>query len=109
MPTVGAMFVGSFGYDQTNIEAFQVIERRGKKSVRLQRVHVRPAGVRPYDGHCGEVAPVRDYFDMSHYGVTRVVKFYGKKPNALPYIRIGDVMTLFYASDGTTFYRSSYA
>jgi len=104
-PTVGAILVASWGFEQTNVDAVQVVERRGKKSVRVRRLHVSPAGAHPFDGWSGTVAPSRDFFMLSHAPLTRVVKF---GHDARPYVKIGDSFFR-YTDEGAVFYRSTYA
>lgn len=105
-PPIGTVFVTSWGvfmtlwgYDQTNVDAYQVVSHHGKTTVGLRKVAVVPAGGRPYDGWAGDVKPVRDDFVSDEVFKKRV--------------RNGVVKTKFgYASpwDGERlYYKSSYA
>jgi hypothetical protein len=36
---IGSIFVASWGYDQTNVDAYQVIEKKGKSTVVVRRIY----------------------------------------------------------------------
>lgn len=57
---VGDILYTSWGYDQTNIDYYQVTEVVGKKSVKIRQIH---AGFDHHDGGCSDyVVPLKDEF-----------------------------------------------
>jgi len=65
---IGDIFVASWGYGQTNIDAFQVIEKKGKASLIIRAIDNEPV-LRPdedvttrYQSTAGRCVPVKDKF-----------------------------------------------
>lgn len=60
-PAIGTVFVSSWGYEQTNVTAYEVVSHHGKATLGLRRIAVEPASngkSQPYDGWAGTVKPV---------------------------------------------------
>jgi hypothetical protein len=57
LPRIGSVFVYSWGYEQTNIDAFEVVSHHGTSTVGLREISTMSTGERPYDGWAGSVRP----------------------------------------------------
>lgn len=74
---VGQIFYNSWGYDQTNIDFFQIIEVKSK-SVVMQAI----GGERTYDQQdSGKVMPVADSFEGKPFTKIVRVRIYNEKVN----------------------------
>lgn len=72
---VGDVFVSSWGYDQTNVDFYQVIERNGKTGVTIRPIGARTKEVLCHDSR--KITPIKDRFigspirkRLNSYGVT---------------------------------------
>lgn len=80
MPKVGDLFYSSWGYDQTNIDFYQVTNVLGKKMVEVTRI----AGNRKYDLHmAGVTFPQPNHFLGNPRRV--MIRFDG---NERPYFKV---------------------
>lgn len=58
---IGSIFVSSWGYDQTNVDAFQVVEKKGSATLVLREIGL--SRVPDSDGFdCCKVIPMKDSF-----------------------------------------------
>lgn len=74
-PQVGDIFVNSWGYDQTNVDAYQVIRLTPKKMV-LREIATQP--VPETDGFmCCNVVPVKDKFTGTRTFMVRQANAFG--------------------------------
>jgi hypothetical protein len=97
---VGDIFRSSWGYDQTNVDYFQVIEVKNKT------LTVREIGAgRTYEQHgdCGRCSPVRDAF----IGPTQTKRLQGTTEH--PYFRHHSFCTASRVNPNESTYWSSYA
>lgn len=93
----GDIYVASWGWEQTNIDAYQVIARKGS-TVTLREIAV--ATVEGSEGFMSDrVVPVKDAFIGDAF----------KKRITGQYINIDDVRSAGPAEEGKDFYRSWYA
>lgn len=94
---VGDIYVASWGWEQTNVDAYQVVAKKGAT------VTLRKIGLCSVDGSegfmCDRVVPVKDAFIGEEF-TKRVT---GR------YIKIDDVRSACPAEEGKEFYRSWYA
>lgn len=94
---VGDMFVASWGWEQTNVDAYQVVAKKGASVV------LREIALESIDGSegfmCDRVRPVKDAF----IGEEFTKRITGR------YIKIDDVRSAGPAEEGKEFYRSWYA
>jgi hypothetical protein len=96
-PQIGDIFVNSWGYDQTNVDAYQVTRLTPKK---MELAPINTAPVPGTDGFmCSKVVPVKDSFQLN-----------GRKF----LVRQSDAFVLNYGyckkhQDGRTYYCSWYA
>lgn len=73
---VGDIFVSSWGYEQTNVNFYQVVELKGVKTAVIRRI----AGEREYDGPMsGKTTPVKDAFLERSQPKTKRIMITGKK------------------------------
>jgi len=56
---LGAVFYSSWGYDQTNVNFYQVVALKGKKTVILQELNY---DYEPTSDMTGKVTPIKDSF-----------------------------------------------
>ena len=63
---VGSIFVSSWGYDQTNVDAYQVIEKKGAATLILREIGLDTVEDSEYGMSCN-VIPVKDSF-LEHLG-----------------------------------------
>ena len=93
----GDIYVASWGWEQTNIDAYQVVAKKGAT------VTLREIALESVDGSEGfmsdRVVPVKDAFIGKEF----------KKRITGSYIKIDDVRSASVAEDGKSFYRSWYA
>ena len=93
----GDIYVASWGWEQTNIDAYQVVAKKGAT------VTLREVGLQSVEGSegfmCDRVVPVKDAFIGKEF----------KKRITGKYIKIDDVRSASVAEDGKSFYRSWYA
>ena len=93
----GDLFVASWGWEQTNVDAYQVVAKKGAT------VTLREVALRTIDGSegfmCDRVVPVKDAFIGGEF----------KKRITGRYINIDDVRSAGPAEEGKDFYRSWYA
>jgi len=100
---VGDIFVASWGYDQTNVDAYQVVARKGKVSVVIREIGYKTVyktgeDLRGID--CDRIMPVKDQFlEISPEISKRLVG------NC---IRISDVETAWLWDGKSDYYRSWY-
>jgi hypothetical protein len=93
----GDIYVASWGWEQTNIDAYQVVAKKGA-TVTLREIAV--ASVEGSEGFMSDrVVPVKDEFIGEEF----------KKRITGKYITIDDVRSAGPAEDGKSFYRSWYA
>jgi hypothetical protein len=71
---VGTVLTGSWGYDQTNVEAWQVVELVGKMTVKLRKVALTNAGGEGGSAMSEMVIPCPDQFAGDEV-VTKRVKY----------------------------------
>ena len=99
---IGDIFSASWGYEQTNVDYYQVVGKRG------QMVEVKEIGLRSvgpgYGPDSDMVAPAKDYF-ISDEVMSKRIQCYGD--GGRPYIRIDSVRDA-YLDDGKPQYRSWY-
>ena len=94
---VGDIYVASWGWEQTNIDAYQVVAKKGA-TVTLREIAV--ASVEGSEGFMSDrVVPVKDEFIGGEF----------KKRITGKYINIDDVRMASPAEEGKDFYRSWYA
>lgn len=75
---IGDIFASSWGYEQTNVSFYQVVELKGKSTAVLRRI----AGNRHYDGPMsGKTTPVKDAFLENREIETKRIQISGKKPD----------------------------
>jgi len=95
--TVGDIFVASWGWEQTNVDAYQVVAKKGAT------VTLREIGLKSIEGSEGfmsdRVVPVKDAFIGEEF----------KKRITGRSIKISDCQTAFPMGDRENFYRSWYA
>ncbi|MEK8137965.1 hypothetical protein [Morganella morganii] len=58
--SIGDIFCDSWGYEQTNVDFYQVVSLHGKKSVSLRKIAQRV--VKPTSWCSADVSPVKDAF-----------------------------------------------
>ena len=93
----GDIFVASWGWEQTNIDAYQVVAKKGA-TVTLREITT--ASVEGTEGFMSDqCVPVKDAFIGGEF----------KKRITGKYINIDDVRMASLAEEGKTFYRSWYA
>ena len=93
----GDLYVASWGWEQTNIDAYQVVAKKGA-TVTLRKIAV--ASVEGSEGFmCDRVVPIKDVFIGSGF----------KKRITGKHINIDSVRMASPAEDGKDFYRSWYA
>jgi len=93
----GDIYVASWGWEQTNIDAYQVVDKKGA-TVTLREIAV--ASVEGSEGFMSDqCAPVKNEFIGGEF----------KKRITGKYINIDDVRHAGLAEEGKTFYRSWYA
>jgi len=93
----GDIYVASWGWEQTNIDAYQVVAKKGA-TVTLREIAV--ASVEGSEGFmCDRVVPVKNEFIGGEF----------KKRITGKYINIDDVRSASPAEEGKEFYRSWYA
>jgi len=93
----GDMFVASWGWEQTNIDAYQVVAKKGA-SVVLREIALE--SIEGSEGFmCDRVRPVKDAFIGKEI----------KKRIAGKHINVDDIRCALPAEEGETFYRSWYA
>ena len=93
----GDIYVASWGWEQTNIDAYQVVAKKGA-TVTLREVALQ--SVEGSEGFmCDRVVPVKDAFIGKEF----------KKRITGKYINIDSVRGASLAEDGKSFYRSWYA
>lgn len=59
---VGSIFVSSWGYDQTNVDAYQVIEKKGSSTIVLKEIGLSTVEDSNYGNMSCNVIPVKDSF-----------------------------------------------
>ena len=59
---VGSIFVSSWGYDQTNVNAYQVIEKKGSSTVVLREICIERTAKKGSCSMSDNVIPVKDSF-----------------------------------------------
>ena len=93
----GDIFVASWGWEQTNVDAYQVVEKKGAT------VTLREIGLESVEGSEGfmsdRVRPAKDIFIGEAF----------KKRIAGKHINVDDIRCAFIAEEGKEFYRSWYA
>jgi len=93
----GDIYVASWGWEQTNVDAYQVVAKKGAT------VTLREIGVKSVDGSEGfmsdRVIPLKDWFVAKEF----------KKRITGKHIKISDCQTAYPAEEGKEFYRSWYA
>jgi len=103
---VGDILTGSWGYDQTNVDAFQVTELKGKSLI-LKRI-----GFESVDGSdgfmCDRVLPVKDDFVTSDYRATEIRKIPQTHNGESWYVKLHHSCYLD-LWDGSSMYQSYYA
>ena len=73
---VGDIFSSSWGYEQTNVSFYQVVELKGKQSAVIRRI----AGIRHYDGPMsGKMVADKDQFLANYKPETKRIQISGKK------------------------------
>ena len=93
----GDLFVASWGWEQTNVDAYQVVAKKGA-SVVLREIALE--SIEGSEGFmCDRVRPVKDAFIGEEI----------KKRIAGKHINVDDVRCAFPAEEGKDFYRSWYA
>lgn len=101
MVKVGDIFVNSWGYDQTNVNAYQIVEAKGS-TIKLKEIQTE--GVKGTDGFmCCRVRPVKDAF-VSETTFTKRIQSYGNEP----YISFTYGSSTFHV-EGKDYYCSWYA
>lgn len=92
---VGSIFVASWGYEQTNVNAYQVIECKGKSTVLLKEISLETVEQTSFNSEY--VRPVKDSFFKE--------EIYRKRINKHGSLQIDDVR---YASlyNGGTYHSS---
>lgn len=108
--TVGAIFVNSWGYDQTNVDAYQVV------SVTPATVKIQPIATMPVEGSqgrdCSRVVPLPDSFELAGWKAGEVLT---KRPSSYEWGgRTVWCLNMDHGScslheDGATYYCSWYA
>ena len=79
---VDDIFVDSWGYEQTQVDAYQVVEKKGNATVVLRKIATRT--VKGSEGHdCQNVVPVRNAFIFtSEKTMTKRIGEYGIRMNS---------------------------
>ena len=87
---VGDIFIFSWGYEQTNVNYFQVVSLKGSKQVIIKEISYEITKITGYESY--KVKPIKDGFlENSHFikdnttGATKQVK---QLPNGTKYINI---------------------
>lgn len=94
---VGAILYTSWGYEQTNYDFYQLVERRGKSTLVLRKLQV----TKEFEGWARDkVMPVKDQFD----GEEKLTRRIGKHG----YAKVTDYAHL-YVWDGAAKHATSYA
>ena len=117
---VGDLFYASWGYDQTNVDFFQVIELVGKKSVRVREVHPKRTKDDPTCGMAAdrayevptEILPAKDrsiFIDDQERGDLKRVKSYAADGKSDPFFEVGRGGYICHKYSGETLYESWYA
>jgi hypothetical protein len=79
---VDDIFVSSWGYEQTNVDAFQVVEKKGSGTVVLRPIACRPVeGTEVSHGMAQNVVPVHNAF-IGEETITKRITEYGIKINS---------------------------
>lgn len=79
---VDDIFVSSWGYEQTNVDAFQVVEKKGNASVVLRPIACRVVeGTEMSHGMAQNVVPVHNAF-IGEETITKRISEYGIKINS---------------------------
>jgi len=79
---VDDIFVSSWGYEQTNVDAFQVVEKKGNASVVLRPIACRAVeGTEISHGMAQNVVPVHNAF-IGEETITKRITEYGIKINS---------------------------
>lgn len=98
---VDDIFVSSWGYEQTNVDAFQVVEKKGNASVVLRPIACRAVeGSEVSHGMAQNVVPVFNAF-IGEETITKRINEYG--------IKINSYSTAFQWDGKREFYNSWYA
>lgn len=82
---IGDIFYSSWGYGQTNVDFFQVIELVGKKSVLLKEI--KAIITDNHSEHSGKVKPLKDEFFSEEIIKKRISKDNDIKIDAVRYAR----------------------
>lgn len=97
--SIGDIFVSSWGYDQTNVNAYQVIEKK-LKTVVLSEIRLAQVGGTEAYMSC-QVTPIKDAFIDKNKTIKKLIKPNGIKISSYAYA---------YKWDGkSTYYNSWYA
>lgn len=73
---VGSIFVSSWGYDQTNVDAFQVIEKKGSATLILKEISLSIVEDSDHGNMACNVVPVKDSFlEDTHLKEKRISRF----------------------------------
>ena len=103
---VGDILTGSWGYDQTNVDAFQVTELKGKSLI-LERIGFKTVdGSEAFMSH--SVLPVKDDFIYDGYRVSKIRKLPQTHNGKEWYVKLHHSCYLS-LWDGSSMYQSYYA
>ena len=94
--SIGDIFVSSWGYDQTNIDAYQVVEKKSKTIILSE---IRISQVPGTEGYMScQVVPVKDAFVDKNVTIKKLVNTNGIKFSSYKYANKWDGKSSYYNS-----------
>ncbi len=93
---IGDIFVSSWGYDQTNVDAYQVIEKKSKTLVLAEIRLAQVSGTESYMS-C-RVVPVKDAFIDKNITIKKLISFNGIKISSYNWASKWDGKSSYYNS-----------
>lgn len=98
---VGDIFVSIWGYEQTNVNFYQVISFNGKKTVVLREI---TKNFEETTYRSGNATPINDAFIVGKDTIKRRINYSSSRVS----VKINDVQRAFLHQNGKTYYCSSY-
>ncbi len=78
---IGTIFVNSWGYDQTNKDFYQVVEKKGRKLILREVCHKDVGSGGEYGAMASECVAVKDSFRKDSDPITKLLQFSDGKPH----------------------------
>ena len=95
---VGSIFVCSWGYEQTNVDAYQVVEKKGNSTVIIQGIGLKTVPGSTSSGMSCNVMPVKDSFLEDSKPFEKRVNGYGVSMNSYSSACLWDGKSDYYKS-----------